>query len=260
MPNFNDSMKAKVAPAAINTGLARPAGTGSTNDLLYTLWGGTAQSINDRGNAYFNASSGPAFRSISQGQGTVGTWTIPVPTGTASGDQLLMFTQVQYDYKGYTLGSPGGLWTQIAFNDSFVFFYQSNAFIVHKRTATASESTFTWSGGANHYAGMSFVVAVSGATAVDVVGAFPTSRTAPSVTTTTSTDLLLYAVASADAYSIVGPTGMVQRANAAPTPAVFQTSISTETLTATGATGTRTVTTSPVVGDVGFASLLIAVK
>lgn len=54
MPNLNDSMKAKVSPAAINTGLAKPAGSGSINDLLYTLWGGTNAHINDRGNTYFN--------------------------------------------------------------------------------------------------------------------------------------------------------------------------------------------------------------
>lgn len=175
-----------------------------------------------------------------------------------------MITQIQYDNKGYTLGSPGVLWTEIAFNNSYVFYYESNAFIVHKRTAGASESTYTWSGGANHYAGMSFVVAVSGATAIDVVGdiAFPFSRTAPSVTTTTSTDLLIYAVANSDEQSFVGPSGMTQRANDTPTVAYFRTSISTETLTAIGATGTRTATTSPVILDDsnGFTSLLIAVK
>lgn len=51
--SFNDLMATFEAPDAINKGLARPAGTGSTNDLLFTLWGGSEPNLNDRGMDYF---------------------------------------------------------------------------------------------------------------------------------------------------------------------------------------------------------------
>jgi len=204
--------------------------------------------------------SGPAFRSISQGTSTLGTFTMAVPTGTASGDQLLMFVEVEADYKGYTFGAPSAGWTQIAFNDTFRVEYPANTFAVYKRTATASESTYTWSGGANWYGGLGFVMAVSGATAVDVVGATAEGAggfVAPSVTTTTATDLLIYAAGQAGTdVAVTKPASMTQRANATPTPAYFRMLIATETLTASGATGTRTATGA---SDRNV-SLLIAVK
>jgi hypothetical protein len=182
-----------------------------------------------------------------------------VPTGTASGDQLLMFVQVFGDSKGYTAGSPSAGWTQIAFNDTYHPFAPCNTFAVYKRTATASESTYSWSGGANWYAGMGFVMAVSGATAVDVVGAIPATYVAPSVTTTTATDLLIYACGQgSNNAAMTKPTSMTERVNTTPTISYFRTLIATETLTATGATGTRSIV--PNLGDSGFTSLLIAVK
>jgi hypothetical protein len=180
-----------------------------------------------------------------------------VPTGTASGDQLLMFVEVEGDYKSYTFGAPSAGWTQIAFNDTFRVEYPSNTFAVYKRTATAVESTYTWSGGANWYSGLGIVMAVSGATAVDVVGATANSFAAPSVTTTTATDLLIYAAGQAGSdQAVTKPSSMTQRANATPPVPHFRMLVATETLTASGATGTRTAT--------GFSafnvSLLIAVK
>ena len=213
--------------------------------------------------SHVEVASGPTFRSISQGQSTIGTFTMAVPTGTASGDQLLMFVQVNGDPKGYTAGSPSAGWTQIALDNGYRIEFPTATFVVYKRTATASESTYTWSGGANWYAGMGFVMAVSGATAVDVVGAFGRNSqdpfSAPSVTTTTSTDLLIYALASADSgVAITKPSSMTERANATPTVAYFRTLIATETLTAIGATGVRSA--SSAFSNLRTTSLLIAVK
>ena len=205
--------------------------------------------------------SAPAFRSISQGSSSsLGGFTMAVPTGTSTGDQLLMFVEVEGDAKGYTFGAPSAGWTQIAFNDTFRVEYPTNTFAVYKRTATASESTYSWSGGANWYSGMGFVMAVSGATDVDVVGATAGGAggfIAPSVTTTTSTDLLIYAAGQAGSgVSVTKPASMTQRANATPPVAHFRMLIATETLTASGATDTRTAT-----GDsTRNVSLLIAVK
>lgn len=203
---------------------------------------------------------GPAFRSISQGTSSIGTFTMSVPTGTTSGDQLLMFVEVEGDYKSYTFGAPSAGWTQIAFNNTFRVEYPSNTFAVYKRTATASESTYTWSGGANWYSGLGFVMAVSGATAVDVVGATaggPSGFIAPSVTTTTATDLLIYAAGQAGSnLAVTKPVSMTERANATPSVAIFKMLIATETLTASGASGTRTATGA----SARNVSLLIAVK
>ena len=206
-------------------------------------------------------SSGPAFRSISQGQSTTGAFTMAVPTGTASGDQLLMFVEVEADYKGYFFGSPSAGWTQIAFNDTFRVEYPSNTFAVYKRTATASESTYSWSGGSSWYNGMGFVMAVSGATAVDVVGStaqgYTVGYVAPSVTTTTATDLLIFAGGQAgSSQAATKPASMTERANTTPTIPHFRMLIATETLTASGATGTRTATGASAYN----VSLLIAVK
>lgn len=202
--------------------------------------------------------SGPAFRSISQGDSASGSFTMAVPTGTASGDQLLMFVAIEADFDGYSVGTPSAGWTLISSDDTYHPTYPSDSWRVYKRTAGSSESTYSWSGGSAWYAGIGFVVAVSGATAVDVVGAGAHSLVAPTVTTTTSTDLLVYAVASAgSAPSITKPTAMTERANATPTPASFRVVIATQTLTATGATGTRTAIDG---ADSGFTSLLIAIK
>lgn len=214
--------------------------------------------------SHVDVATGPTFRSISQGTSDVGTFTMAVPTGTASGDQLLMFVQVNGDYKSYIAGSPSAGWTLVALDDGYRIEVPSATFAVYKRTATASESTYTWSGGANWYAGMGFVLAVSGATAVDVVGAFGRNSqdpfSAPSVTTTTSTDLLIYAFADLNALAFTKPASMTQRANATPTISYFRTIIATETLTATGATGVRTSTLPGGYAGLRTTSLLIAVK
>jgi hypothetical protein len=181
-----------------------------------------------------------------------------VPTGTASGDQLLMFVGIEADFDGYSVGTPSAGWTLISSDDTYHPTYLSNSWRVYKRTAGASESTYSWSGGSTWYSGMGFVVAISGAAAVDVVGTGAHSLVAPSVTTTTATDLLVYAVASAgNAPAMTKPSAMTERANATPTPANFRVVIATQTLTASGATGTRTATDG---ADSGFTSLLIAVK
>jgi hypothetical protein len=103
-------------------------------------------------------------------------------------------------------------------------------------------------------------MAVSGATAVDVVGATAEGAggfVAPSVTTTTATDLLIYAAGQAGSdVAVTKPASMTQRANATPPVPHFRMLIATETLTASGATGTRTATGN----STRNVSLLIAVK
>jgi len=108
---------------------------------------------------------------------------------------------------------------------------------------------------------MGFVMAVSGATAVDVVGStaqgYTVGYVAPSVTTTTATDLLIFAGGQAgSSQAATKPASMTERANTTPTIPHFRMLIATETLTASGATGTRTATSASPYN----VSLLIAVK
>jgi hypothetical protein len=105
------------------------------------------------------------------------------------------------------------------------------------------------------------MIAVSGATAVDVVGpsgASALNATAPSVTTTTSPTLLvgLFAVMES---AIAAPASMTSRINLTTTNGFGSMAqvIATENLAATGATGTRTCPTSSI--SIRY-SQLIAIK
>ena len=253
MPNFNDSMKAKVSPAAINTGLARPAGTGSTNDLLYTLWGGSTGSINDAGNTYFNTASGPTFRAASSTTTITGGggFTLTSPTGTTVGDVLIVQMWVQYDSKSGSIGTAPAGWTVRGTGDDVN--YPQLPWRTFSRVATGTDS-FVWTAGTNWEVLDAAMIAVSGATAVDVAGTRTLTAIASSVTTTTSPTLLvgLFAVKES---TISAPTSMTAQST------VTQTNhsliIATETLSASGATGTRTCPTSSL--NLRY-SQLIAVK
>lgn len=343
MPNFNDSMKTKVSPAAINTGLARPAGTGSTNDLLYTLWGGSTGSINDAGNAYFNtpdaptalvgtagnttasiaftagsaggsaitnyqfstdngstwttrspvstasplvisgltngiayqiklravnafgagtassavtvtpAATGPAFRAASSTTTITGGggFTLTAPTGTVVGDVLIVQMWVEKDFKSGVLGTAPAGWTVQGTGDDAT--YPSLPWRTFSRVATGTDS-FVWTAGANWTTLTASMIAVSGATAVDVAGTRTTTAIASSITTTTSPTLLigLFAV---NETAIAAPASMTSRVNVV-SSSMAQV-IATESLAATGATGTRTCPTSSF--NIRY-SQLIAVK
>jgi hypothetical protein len=263
MPNFNDSMKAKVAPAAINTGLDRPAGTGSTNDLLYTLWGGSTGSINDAGNTYFNTASGPAFRSASSTTTTSSTMTCAMPTGTTAGDILVMTIWGFFDPKAGTYPTNPSGWTSradVTNSSGDGYFWR-----VLTKTAGASESSVTQTG-TNWWAGSMTVLAVSGGTAVDVFtyggGSGGPNLVVGSITTTTSTDLLIgtwVAERNLAEQTITAPATMTSRVTTSVTNSYRLTSnVATQTLSASGATGTRTATI-PLYADYAYYALL-AVK
>ena len=344
MPNFNDSMKTKVSPAAINTGLARPAGTGSTNDLLYTLWGGSTGSINDAGNAYFNTpdaptalvgtagnttasiaftagsaggsaitnyqfstdngstwttrspvstasplvisgltngtayqiklravnafgngtassavsvtpvgASNPAFRAASSTTTITGGggFTLTAPTGTVVGDVLIVQMSVEYDSKSGSIGTAPAGWTVRGTGDDAT--YPFLPWRTFSRVATGTDS-FVWSGGTSWITMNAAMIAVSGATAVDVAGTRTLTAIASSVTTTTSPTLLV-GLFSTFENSTAAPASMTARATVSQTN--HSQVIATETLSASGATGTRTCPTSSL--NVRY-SQLIAVK
>jgi hypothetical protein len=197
------------------------------------------------------AASGPAFRAASSTTSASGHFTLAMPTGTAVGDVLIVQVFIETDTKSGVVGSAPAGWTQRGTGDESNYPYLP--WRTYSRVATGSDS-FAWTGGSNWFRSTAACVAISGGTAVDVVGSRTINAVASSVTTTTSPTLLvglfsvlensISAPASMTARSTVNSTGMSQV-------------IATETLSASGATGTRTCPTASE--SVRF-SQLIAVK
>jgi len=190
--------------------------------------------------------------------------TCAIPTGTAAGDILVLTYWYWYDPKaGSPASAPTG-WTERALDgnnsgDGWRYY-------VFTKTAGASESSVTQTG-SNWFAGQMNMIAISGGTAVDVVGTlannnFTTNLVASSVTTTTATDLLigLWAAAkTATERPITAPASMTSRVTTSVNNTYALTSnVATQTLTASGATGSRTATI-PATANYTY-SVLLAVK
>lgn len=200
------------------------------------------------------AASGPAFRSVSTSESISTTLTVTMPTGVASGDVLVMQVAQYVDQKiGGFVSTPSG-WTArqtSAGSGNNEFRVQ-----VFTKTAGSSESSVVFSSLTGNYIATATVLAVSSASAVDVAGAMnfnvsPPNYVAASVTTTTSNGLLIgmwtrpSVGGSGNTFTI--PASMTARHNAvssAGNSIHIHTAFATETLTASGATGTRTATFS----------------
>jgi len=194
--------------------------------------------------------SGPAFRASSTAASASGSITVSAPTGTSSGDQLILVYRSFYDTKSGAAGSLSSTgWTLVTAPTT----YAGIGFAVYRKTAGASETSYVWNSGSNWTTGNLSVIAVSGASAMDVTGTLSSNLTAPSVTTTTTSDVLVY-VGSESTYAPATPSGMTSRVSYA-NPAGVK--IATQTLTASGGTGSRD-------GTIGFPasaySILLAVK
>lgn len=193
--------------------------------------------------------SGPQFRSVSTATSTSGSFNVSVPTGTSLGDLLLLAVWMNFDAKAGTYGTESYAgWTQCIRNGQFSGddIYLS----IFSKTAGASESSFTWSGGSNWIHGLASIVSISGATSIDVVGTPGLTNPAPSITTTANNDLLLgffpaWGPGVSGGAEITLPGSMTTRVSlksSAGTDANL--SIGTEKLTTSGATGTRSATIS----------------
>jgi len=205
---------------------------------------------------------GPAFRSVSSNTSSLGSLTCTVPTGTASGDVLVMQVWLTFDPKSGTYGSLASSgWTQRAISTSSSG--DGWGYYVYTKTAGASETSYSWTGGSNWFAASMQVMSISGATALDVVGS-PSNNTltATGVTTTTATDLLVGLWANRNTVNnrpMTPPGTMTLRNTAALSNTYFINAImATETLSASGATGTRTATSTGAI--VGSFNMLLAVK
>jgi hypothetical protein len=182
-----------------------------------------------------------------------------MPAGVASGDILVMQVYFHFDAKSGTFATAPSGWTSrgAASNSSG----DGYGWFIYTKTAGASESSVTQTG-TNWFCGSMSILAVSGATDVDVVGSVAGGLVASSITTTTSPDLLVGLWAAGNITTsrpITSPASMTSRATSTVTNtwAITQ-QVATETLTATGATGTRTATST---GSINYPwSFLLAVK
>jgi len=206
------------------------------------------------------SSSGPAFRSASNTTTTSSTMTCAMPAGVASGDILVMQTVIFFDAKSGSAPSTPVGWTVRGSDGSASG--DGWQWRVLTKTASAVETSVTLVG-TNWFAGSMSILAVSNAAAVDVVGAAGgNTLVAPSVTTTTATDLLIGSWMSAKIGSprpITAPASMTSQVTTEVANTWhLTTQVATQTLTASGATGTRTAT------DHGAANyhecILLAVK
>jgi len=209
--------------------------------------------------------SGPAFRSISTSQSTTMTMTVAMPAGVASGDVLVMQVAQYVDQKfGGFVNTPAG-WTErqlLTIDNEF-------RTIVFTKVAGASETSVVFTGLVGNYISSATIMAVSDATAVDVAGTMAAyGYVAPSVTTTTSNGLLIGmftridGTSSTDSFTV--PASMTQRSNNRSNQGGvglrIWSAFATETLTASGATGTRTATFPPSDTAPFKSATLLAVK
>ena len=200
------------------------------------------------------AASGPAFRAASSTTTIVGGggFTLTAPTGTVAGDVLIVQFWEVIDSKSGTVGTAPVGWTQRGTGDDV-----NAPHIVWRtfsRVATGTDS-FVWSGGSNWTAPlMAAMIAVSGGTDVDVAGTVSFSgATAASVTTTAPT--LLVGLWTTQTATTAAPASMTSQVSV--TPGGKSLLIATESLAASGATGTRV---SPTTSSQFRLAQLIAVK
>jgi hypothetical protein len=200
------------------------------------------------------AASGPAFRAASSTTTIIasGGFILTAPTGTIAGDVLIVQFYDVIDSKSGVVGTAPVGWTQQGSGDATAPHIVWRTFT---RVATGADA-FVWTGGSNWTAPLiAAMVAISGGTAVDVVGARTLVATASSVTTTTAPTLLV-GLWTTQAHSTAAPASMTSRASLTNIggPSLV---IATQSLAASGATGTRV---SPTVDARLRFSQLIAVK
>jgi len=170
-----------------------------------------------------------------------------MPTGVTAGDILIAHAYITYDGKSGVHGDETYTgWTRRGYAFDFSTAYYA---AVYTKTAGASESSFTWTGGANWWGAQMSIVAVSGATAIDAPGDMYSGLTGLSLNATTTNGLLL-GFWTSEAFTGLGtltsPATMTQRVNSqfrsSSTLRYLNTLLATQTLTASGATGDRTAT------------------
>jgi len=208
----------------------------------------------------------PLVRSVASNAGnSLQSITINKPAGTAQGDALVAIISHQSG-SNRSMTAPAG-WTAIAGTDV----YEGTNAHIHAwyRVAGASEPasyTFTITGGDGRDTAGG-IIAISGANQATPINASAgqsngstssTSVPAPSITTTMPDTLLIYAGSGATAASYTAPGNMAEQFDRT-TSGTYKVSIeaATQSLAASGATGTRTALASTSMRSVG---IMLAVR
>lgn len=205
----------------------------------------------------------PTFRSSSLVESPTTNWTINAPSGTSAGDILVMVVTIYIDFKSGIYGSLASSgWTERASKVLVTGGFDYQRFWVYTKTAGASETSYSWTGGAN-WGGTNCVgvLSIAGGTGIDVVGSASYGTTAAtaigaSITTTASPELLVFASGSIGmSYIAASPMTTRIKNTTSVQGGIFA---ATQTLSATGATGNRSFTSF---GD-GYpaSSMLLSVK
>jgi hypothetical protein len=176
---------------------------------------------------------------------STGTTSATKPTGTAAGDMILIFGT----------GNTSGTYTPPSgFTD--LFGGPGNQGACYKVAGASEPASYNYSNGASF--NDMVILVFRNVSSIDVIGSFNavasvTSIAAPAVTTTYATDMLVAAFGSIAGVTFNGISGMTQVDNTSnpPISAYYQQ------LSASGTTGTRTVTTSGGASDLGCGMLAL---
>jgi len=225
---------------SISVRAVNAVGSGTASSSISVTTNGTSAAPTPAFRSASNSSSGP---NIANGVTSVST---DVPTGVVSGDILVLIISIAYNGKAGVSGTPPSGWTQRVLVDGPTGNYSSYLFGVYTKTAGASETSAVWTGGGNWMNVQTAMIAVSDASAVDVVGSTSSNLVAPSVTTTSAKTVLIgawgFTAGGQSGGPYLGvPSPMVSRNSQFGDFGVYrELTVATQTLSTAGATGTRT--------------------
>lgn len=189
------------------------------------------------------------------GSGTSTSLTVNKPTNTEQGDIMVAFLAADGSGAGTAWTQPSG-WTEVL-DDATI----PHAGVSYKVAGASEGSSYTFdrSGKSSATASFSGIIVTYRYASYDTIGAIQnvsgaSSVTAPSVTASTASSLLLaYYASNSSGGSWSTPTGMasVSSVNTYNTIAVFSQEISS------GATGTKASTISPLSGNISGVLLVL---
>jgi hypothetical protein len=178
----------------------------------------------------------PIYHAGTNLHGSAGaTVTITTPTSTA-GDYFIVSLLIYNNPSPPAPNTPAG-WTQMESNTTGI--YRLTTYSMPRPASPAANYTFTWTGTAGVYIIMQSYTGVTAVQDTNASTGANTSALAPSVTAATAANLLLASFAF-NGTSITTPAGMTARDALTPGNGL---ATFTQTIAATGATGTRSATT-----------------
>ncbi len=227
-----------------------------TTELTRDLAGSTItyDTITQRGTTTNNAGAGGTayntvtYRASASNNANTNSLSVSRPTGTVDGDVLIAVVA----WWVQTLTPPSG-WTQIGSTQTWNVGGEDVFMRAYYRVASSEPASYTWGLSATNDIAVSIATYynVDTGSVVDAqagqTNASSTAMTAPSVSPTLSTDMLLFLGAagsdSAGSATATPPAGMTERSDATGGTWI-KAYIAEQLLSSAGATGTRTATLS----------------